>query len=227
MSEKFPNKNVHNAYRAVDDQAAADNEAQHCEAETSYEQDPLRYPRIYVTAGLPLRAELTKGTWLDMARDPDYISAELYAVLGEPVEHGADRFYIWNAEGFGVFDVSTGAIGLDDVHSLELLSKVANGIVDFGPAFAAWASVYEDDPTQFNRFERAYKGHFESMADYVRQLFKPLQVEDLLRQAAPEGLQEYVYVDYAAVGEEMAGERDIVAFPADGGGVWVFEEGAQ
>lgn len=226
MNERFPNTDAHNTNRTEQGQAPSDDDLRRYEAETSHEREALRYPRIYVTAGLPLRAELTRGTWLEMARDPDYIYTELYAVLGEPYEHDADRFYIWDHQGFGAFDVSTGAIGLDDVHSIELLSKVANGIVDHGPAFAAWASAHEDDPRLFDHFATAYKGHHESMAAYVRQLFEPLEIEAKLKRAVPQALEDFVYVDYAAIGEEMLQEGDVVAFPADGSGVWIFDERA-
>jgi Antirestriction protein (ArdA) len=226
MNERFPNINAHNINRTEQEQALSDGDLRRYEDETSHERDALRYPRIYVTAGLPLRAELTRGTWLEMARDPDYIYAELHAVLGEPYEHDADRFYIWDHQGFGAFNVSTGAIGLDDVHSIELLSKVANGVVDHGPAYAAWASAHEDDPRLFDHFATAYKGHHESMAAYVRQLFEPLKIEAKLKQTVPQTLADFVYVDYAAIGEEMLQDGDIVAFPADGSGVWIFDERA-
>ncbi|BDT94162.1 hypothetical protein IFM12275_41380 [Nocardia sputorum] len=226
MNERFPNTDAHNTNRTEQGQTQSDDDLRRYEDETGHEREALRYPRIYVTAGLPLRAELTRGTWLEMARDPDYIYTELYTVLGEPYEHDADRFYIWDHQGFGAFDVSTGAIGLDDVHSVELLSKVANGIVDHGPAFAAWASAHEDDPAQFDRFTAAYKGHYEDLAAYTRHVMAPLNLEDRLVGALPSGLEVFAFIDYDAMGQQLVRDTDLVVFPATGGGVWIFDERA-
>ncbi|WP_280410273.1 antirestriction protein ArdA [Nocardia brasiliensis] len=216
MNERFPNTNEHQP----DDKSAP------AEAEPNHERDARLNPRIYVTRGLPLRAELTEGAWFDMARDPLAIQAELYSVFGEDETYDREGLYIWDYRDFGGFDVTTGAIGLEGVHSIELLAQVARGVAEYGPAFAVWASAHEDDPRLFDHFASAYQGHHESMAAYVRQLFKPLGVEELLAQAAPEGLQDYVRLDYEGIGEEMLREGDVVAFPADGGGVWVFDERA-
>ncbi len=206
--------------------APGEQEPSAAEQAADHETGSRRNPRIYFTAGLPLRAELTDGAWIDMARPSEAIYDELYAVFGEDETYGPEGVYIWDHDGFGVFGVSTGALGLEGTDSIELLAQVARGIAEHGPAFAVWASVHEEDPRLFGHFATAYKGHHENMAAYVRQLFEPLKIEELLRGAAPEGLQGYVRIDYGALGEEMERQNDVVAFPADGGGVWVFEERA-
>lgn len=219
MSERFPNSNGDNEYRGS---ASATPEA-----EASRERQPQLNPRIYVTAGLPLRAELTTGTWLDMARDPREIYAELSAVLGDPIEHDVDGFYIWDYQDFGGFKVTTGAIGLEGVHSVELLSQVAQGVAEHGPAFAAWASAHEDEPGQFDRFKRAYKGHFDSLAAYVRTLFVgDDDSEQRLRLSLPPRFHDYGSEDYEEIGEYLADAWDLVAFPANEHGVWIFDERA-
>ncbi|MEV6255629.1 antirestriction protein ArdA [Nocardia sp. NPDC051911] len=189
------------------------------------EGEPRPHPHIYITKGLPLRAELTTGTWLDMARDPRDIYAEMYAILEDETSDD-ERLYIWDYRDFGAFDVTTGAIGLEGVDSIELLSQIARGIAKYGPAYAAWADAHDDDPLLFDRFATAYKGHHENMAAYVRQLFEPLRIDEMLKRAVPTALEEFVYVDYAAIGQEMLREGDLVAIPAEGGGVWVFDERA-
>ncbi|MBF6546977.1 antirestriction protein ArdA [Nocardia brasiliensis] len=219
MNERFPNANEHN-------ESQDENESAPPKAEPNRERDPRLNPRIYVTRGLPLRAELTDGAWFDMARDPLTIRAELYSIFADEETYDHEGLYIWDHQDFGGFGVTTGAIGLEGVHSIELLAQVARGVAEHGPAFALWASVHEDDPRLFDHFASAYQGHHQSMAAYVRQLFKPLGIEELLAQAAPEGLQNYVCLDYGGIGEEMLREGDVVAFPADGGGVWIFDERA-
>lgn len=220
MNEKYP-QHVPAAEDGEERQPTAN------EHEASREGERRPNPRIYVTQGLPLRAELTAGTWLDMARDPDAIYAEMYAVLGPEDEYReTDRLYIWDYHGFGSFNVTTGAIGLEGVDSIELLSKIARGIAEYGPAYAAWADAHDDDPRLFDHFTTAYKGHHENMAAYVRQLFEPLRIDEMLKRAVPTALEKFVYVDYAAIGQEMLRDGDLVAIPAEGGGVWVFDERA-
>ncbi|MFI9504780.1 antirestriction protein ArdA [Nocardia sp. NPDC052566] len=217
MNERCPNSNARNEHQ-TDDKSASP------EVESAREQEPQLNPRIYVTRGLPLRAELTDGAWFNMARDPITIRAELYSVFAEEETYDREGLYIWDHQDFAGFGVTTGAIGLEGVHSIELLSQVARGVAEYGPAFAAWADAHEDDPHLFDRFASAYQGHYDSMAAYVRQLFKPLRIEELLAQAAPEGLQNYVLLDYEGIGEEMLQEGDVVAYPANHGGVWIFDE---
>lgn len=173
-----------------------------------------------------MRVELTDGTWLDMAREPADIHDELYTTFGTDEDAEGKPLYIWDYQGFGNFEVATGAIGLEGVDSIDLLAQVARGIAEYGPAYAAYASAHEDDPRLFDHFASSYKGHHASMGAYVQQLFEPLKIEELLKTAAPEGLQEYVRLDYGGIGEEMVREGDLVAFPAEGSGVWIFDERA-
>ncbi len=219
MNEQFPQHNPLAEHQPEGQPAPDDTEA-------SREEAPRPNPRIYVTKGLPLRAELTTGTWLDMAREPEAIHAEMYSVFGEDETYDADRLYIWDHRGFGAFVVTTGALGLEGTDTIELLAQVARGIKEHGLAYAVWASVHDDDPRLFDHFATAYKGHYESTAAYVRQLFEPLHIEDMLKRAVPKALEALVQVDYKAIGEEMLREGDIVEIPADGGGVWMYEERA-
>ena len=226
MNERFPQGNPHHEQGSNDGLTVPEQESAPSEQEATYETEPRPTPRIYFTAGLPLRAELTTGAWIDMARPSEDIYDELYAVFGEDETYGPEGVYIWDHEGFGSFGLITGALGLEDVHSIELLAQVARGIAEHGPAFAVWASVHEENPSLFDHFAAAYKGHHENMAAYVRRLFETSQIDQTLRKAVPDALKDFVYVDYAAIGEEMQREGDIIAFPAEDDGVWVFDERA-
>ncbi|QLY30423.1 antirestriction protein ArdA [Nocardia huaxiensis] len=223
MNERFPDPNAHTEHPPAYGQPEL--QPGQAESEDIREVEHRTNPQIYVTKGMPLRAELTTGTWLDMARPPQDIYAELYAVLGTEEDAGVDRFYIWDYRGFGSFQVTTGAIGLEGVDSVEILAQIAHGIAEHGQAFAAWTSAHEDDPASLDRFESAYKGWYASLAAYARHLLEPLHLEEHPRRAVPDVLKGYITVDYAALGDAMISEGDIIAVPADQGGVWVFDEG--
>ncbi|WP_306359830.1 antirestriction protein ArdA [Nocardia sp. CC227C] len=191
------------------------------DVERGYESKRRLLPRIYVTRSLPLRAELTDGAWFDMARDPALIRAELYAVFEqEEVEH---PLCIWDYQDFGSFGVTTGAIGLEGVQTVELLAAVAQGITKHGAAFAAWAAACEHDPAQFGAFNRTYRGHHDSLAAFACTLLMRQGILDQLRLAAPEAIRAFVHIDYEAIGQAMLQRGAITTVPADTGGVWVFD----
>ncbi|MGV9676426.1 antirestriction protein ArdA [Nocardia sp. NPDC003482] len=223
MNERFPNPHAHNGY--PDNLAAPTGETETSpDTELGHEQQRQLNPRIYVTKGLPLRAELTDGTWLDMARDPATISAELYAVLGDKEGHVGTPLYIWDHHDFAGFPVTTGPLGMEGTHSIELLAQVARGIAEHGPAFAAWAAAHEEEPHMLAGFATAYEGHFDSLADYVREQFRPADYDEILDRVLPTEIRPFASIDYEAIGNRWQQEMDLVVFPATGGGVWVFDE---
>ncbi|WP_280328842.1 antirestriction protein ArdA [Nocardia wallacei] len=219
MNERFPNVQGHNE-TGIEAQPPA------AETDQAHERTPQLNPRIYVTAGLPLRAELTRGSWFDMARDANAVRADLYAVFGDHNALEPEGLYIWNYDDFADFQVTTGAIDLEEVQSIELLAQVARGIAEHGPAFAAWASAHEDDPRLFDHFATAYEGHYDSLASYVREQFRPADYDEILDRTLPAEIRPYASIDYEAIGEEWQRDMDMVVFPATGGGVWIFDERA-
>lgn len=210
MSEKFPNHNAHNGYPGSAEPGAGETEA-------SREQEPLPVPHVYVESTIDAELGQLHGAWLDAAREPEVILADIRAMLAASSVPGAAAFTIREAEGFGLFDV-----GRDD--SIDLVSQVARGIKEHGLAYSAWAKFNEDDPRLFDQFTAAYRGHFESLDAYVRHRLEPLQLEELLKRALPSGLDEFVSIDYDAIGEQLFARGDVAVFRAEGGGVWIFDE---
>lgn len=191
------------------------------ERAVSHEPEPRQLnPRIYVTRGLPLRTELTAGLWLDMARSPRDIEAEMYSALTDE-EHAGNPLYIWDYRDYGAFDVTTGAIGLEGVDSIDTLSEIAIGIKEYGPAFAAWAKYNDDDRQPLYHFARAYKGHYESAAAFIREQLRPMAYEAILDRAMPQEIRPFVAVDYQAVAAQLEADGVIVPLPAENG-VWIF-----
>lgn len=193
------------------------------EREEGRESEPVVRPRIYVTAGLPLRAELVVGTWLDMARPPRDIYADLFAAINDENSIDNDRVYIWDHRGFGAFEVITGPLGLEGIHSIDLLSQVARGIVEHGPAFAVWAQVHEDEPRQFDRFAQVFRGHYKSPGEFVRTQLEPMGYETLLDNTLPAAIRARTAIDYDAIADQLFETEDIVAVRA-GDGYWIFDE---
>lgn len=217
MSEKFPNNNAHNGYPVEGEPPHEAGGLPPADTESSREQEPQSVPLIYVESAIDAELGQLHGVWLDAARDTGAIHSDIQSMLAASSVPGAEVFTIRDAEGFGLFDV-----GRDD--SIELVSQVARGIREHGPAYAAWATYNEDDPRASGQFERAYKGRYDALDVYVRHLLAPLQLEERLRQALPGGLDEFASIDYDAIGEQLFARGDIAVFTAEGGGVWIFDE---
>ena len=57
---------------------------------------------------------------------------------------------------------------LDEFESFETVARIAAGIAEHGPAFAAWAAHVGVDSDQFDEFEDVYMGEWESGASFRR-----------------------------------------------------------
>jgi antirestriction protein len=157
------------------------------------------------------------GTWMDAAREPEQIQADIQTMLasspwtartGEP------------AEEWGIFDYDNfGACRIDQHEDLDWISAVAKGIAAHGLAFAAWADVVEE-PALLPDFGAAYLGHYDSLHAYVEQLINDLGYDKLLDQAVPPSLRPYVKIDIAATALDLG--QDLHVLEAAEGGVWIF-----
>ena len=101
----------------------------------------------------------------------------------------AEEWAIHDYEGFG-------ALRLDEFESLAAVAKIARGIAEHGPAFAAWAAHVGTDSEALDDFEEAYMGEWESEAAFAEEMLNDMgQLEEIMR-AVPEHLAPYVQIDY-------------------------------
>ncbi|WP_408655240.1 antirestriction protein ArdA [Jatrophihabitans sp.] len=160
---------------------------------------------------------LLHGAWIEAAREPEQIEADIQAVLaaspwtartGEP------------AEEWGIFDFDNfGACRLDQHEDLAWVSGVARGIAAHGLAFAAWADIAEDRELLAD-FDEAYIGQYDSLHAYVEQLINDLGYDQLLDRVVPPSLRPYVKIDLAATAQDL--DADLHTVEAAEGGVWLF-----
>jgi len=104
---------------------------------------------------------------------------------------------------------------------LEDVSRVAHGLYQHGPAFAAWAKLQDGDPDRLAEFEEGYLGAWDSPEEWAREVLDDRTLESELDQALPDSLRGYVSIDYAAFARDaqLGGDVAIVWRPD---GVWVF-----
>ncbi len=184
------------------------------------EQPPIAPPRIWVGSLSDYNNGQLYGAWIDAAREPQAIEADIQAMLaGSPWTARTGE----PAEEWGVLDFDNfGACRIDQHETLDWISAVARGIAQHGLAFAAWADVVEE-PALLAGFDEAYLGHYDSLHTYVEQLINDLGYDELLDRVVPTSLRPYVKIDIAATAQDLG--TDLHALPATEGGVWIFRGG--
>ena len=171
-------------------------------------------PRIYVASLADYNAGRLVGTWIEADQQPEELQAAVSAMLARSSESVAEEWAIHSYEGFGT-------LRLSEYESLETVARLAAGIAEHGPAFAALAEIVGADQEDVLRhFEDQYLGAFESMTDFARQFCDDLGWETKLGQL-PEGLRRYVEIDYEQLGFDLATELDGVSNGE--GGIYVFD----
>ncbi len=148
-----------------------DSEQGHPQAETEPEQraerPPQARPRIYVASLSDYNAGRLYGVWLEAAQEVEELQAGITAMLETSPEPVAEEWAIHDYEGFG-------RMHLSEYESLETVSAVAQGIVEHGPAFAAWADLqYPLDVAALADFEAAFRGTWKSVEAYAEDLRRP------------------------------------------------------
>lgn len=189
-------------------------------------------PRIYVASLSDYNAGILHGVWIDLDDgDNDRVWQEIRDMLAESPEFRqfpqggpAEEWAIHDYECFGNLKVS-------EYDSIDWLVAVGAGIEEHGAAFAAWAEMVDDRYSSDSRisglddFQDAYRGQYDSMADFAEEL-----ADDLGMQRAIDGLEKeigsmahYVSFDAEAFARDLSmGDYDFVEAP-NYGGYFVFD----
>lgn len=186
------------------------------ETERSAETEPKPSPSIYVASLADYNNGRLHGRWINAAREPDEIQADIDAVLASSHEPNAEEWAIHDYEQFGQWKV-------DEYDSIEQVSRIARNIAEHGYAYSAWADVFDGDEASFDTdsFHEAYLGHYDSVQDYIEQMADDLGYEHEFI-TVPEHLRPYVRIDYAAIARDLHSSGDIATVQNPDGGVWIF-----
>jgi len=186
------------------------------ETPPAHETEPTPKPAIYVASLADYNNGRLHGTWVDAARTPEEIYADVNAMLASSRQPDAEEWAIHDYEQFGRWRVG-------EHDTIENVSQIAKGIAEHGYAYAAWADVFDGEAASFDiaSFQEAYLGHYDSVTDYVEQLADDLGYEQEL-DTLPEHLRPYTRIDYAAIARDMELSGDIATVADPAGGIWVF-----
>jgi antirestriction protein len=186
------------------------------EAAERRETESRPSPAIYVASLADYNNGVLHGAWIDAAREPADIQADINDILDSSREPSAEEWAIHDYEQFGRWPVH-------EYDSIEKVSRIARGIVEHGYAYSAWADVHEGEPASYDidSFHEAYLGHYESITDYVEHMADDVGYTEELAKL-PEHLQAYTRVDYAAIARDMQLSGEIATVDDPHGGMWIF-----
>ena len=111
---------------------------------------------------------------------------------------------------------------IDEFESLAAVAKVAKGIAEHGPAFAAWAAHVGTDSERLDEFEDAYMGEWESAAAFAEEMLEDMgHIEEIMR-GVPEHLAPYVQIDYEGFARDLVRNGELATLEKPDGGIYVF-----
>ena len=103
-------------------------------------QTPIS-PRIYVASLSDYNNGILHGEWIDADSDPEELNSAIQAMLDRSPTGQAEEFAILDFEGFGPWR-------LGEYESIAMVTAVAQGMAEHGPAFAHWVgSLKPRNPT--------------------------------------------------------------------------------
>ena len=187
----------------------------HEQHNNSPEQHEQLAPRIYAACLAAYNHGRLHGQWLDAEQAPDDLQLAITEMLERsPVPHAED-WAIHDYEGFGPFQPH-------EYERLETIARVAGGLAVHGPAFGHWVhEVGSDAEDAVQTFGEAYRGQWNSMADFAEQLLDDMGVK--FDELVPQWLSAYVRVDLEALGRDLS--TDYITAEGDNG-VHVFDPNA-
>ncbi len=180
----------------------------------THERETPEPPRIYVASLSDYNNGRLHGAWLDAAQPVEKLHEQVHEMLERSPEPLAEEYAVHDYDGFRGYQPA-------EYDSLSRVSKIANGIVEHGPAFGAWAEHCDEEDGQLDRFDEAYRGEWASLVGYVDELLDDLGASDVLEQV-PAWLQPYVQLNVEALARDMELGGDVWSTPAEEG-VYVFD----
>lgn len=172
-------------------------------------------PRIYVASLADYNAGILHGEWIDATDDVDAMQDEINDMLAGSPSGSPEEFAIHDYNNFGTYRV-------DEYDSLDWIAKIARGINEHGPAFAAWAEHCDHDEDTLDQFEDAYLGDWSSVEEYAENLLDDTGILTELDNAVPDALRPYVDVDIEGFARDLELARDVTSVEHPGG-VWIFD----
>jgi len=177
---------------------------------------------IYAASLTDYNHGILHGSWIDATDDEEAMATEVSAMLSKSPaarKYGdvAEEWAIHDYEGFE-------PLRLDEYTNLSTIARLADGIQQHGPAFAAFADLYGTiDDNLTRQFDHAYLGKWQSLTEYAENLLQDLGLDETLDRQVPPGLRPYVTIDVEGFARDLQLGGDITPTEAADGGVYLFD----
>lgn len=142
------------------------------------------------------------GDWLDAAVDDEELLGAVRAMLARSKLPGAEEWGIFDYQGFG-------QLRIGQSEQLEVVARVARGIVQHGLAFAAWSELHDCDPGMLESFEDSYLGAYESREAWAQSIVDDFDVEQSISKNLPGWLAAHVRIDLAGIAHDLQISGDV------------------
>jgi antirestriction protein len=185
------------------------------EAEPSPEVEVRDRPRIYVASLSDYNAGRLHGAWIDADQEPEQIEVEIASMLARSPEPVAEEWAIHDYEGFG-------SLRLSEYESVERFSRIARGITEHGPAFAAWIDECGGDEQDEQAFEDCYLGNWPSRREFAEETLTDLGFEKLIDEHVPQHFVPYLHFDAEAYIRDVEQNGELTIVDGPDGTVFVF-----
>ena len=183
--------------------------------------EPQLRPQIWVGSLPDYNAGILHGDWIDATQTVHAIREQVASILAasptmaEPGDP-ADEWGIFDHDDFFGYKVQ-------EYNWLEDVARIARGIRDHGPAFAAWADLHDGAQDMLEQFEEAYLGEYDSPEAWAESVMDDLGIQARLEQELHGDMARYVRIDTGAWVQDAWLSGDIAIVHKPGGGVWIFQ----
>lgn len=185
------------------------------ETEASPEVEPRDRPRIYVASLSDYNAGRLHGAWIDADQQPEQIESEIAGMLERSPEPLAEEWAIHDYGGFH-------GIRLSEYESIQRVGRIARGISEHGPAFAAWVNHTGDDEQASESFADCYLGTWPSRREFAEETLADLGFDKLIEEHIPDHFAPYVRFDADAYIRDVELNGDLTIINRPDGTVLVF-----
>lgn len=181
--------------------------------------EPTLHPKVWIGSLADYNAGTLTGDWVDAATDADTLIASAKAILARSEEPGAEEWAIFDFDDFDTWHPG-------EYEDLTIVARVARGIAEHGPAFAAWADLHDAEPDLMDSFSDAYLGAYDSTQAWAETMLDDLgttaEVERILTEKVGD-MARYIHLDTGAWAHDAWLSGDIAIVTNPDGGVWVFD----
>lgn len=126
------------------------------------------YPEIWVGSLSDYNNGHLHGVWLDATLDPDELHHAVQFILRNGHDPTAEEWAIMDYDDFC-------GLSFGEYESLEIVSRIAQGIAEHGEAFAKWVGYVgerSEDLLTDEQFQDHYLGHFDSTKAYAERFMR-------------------------------------------------------